>query len=295
VPTDSAALTNNFYEYPWMDEMILAATLEGVNALRLGDGGVPDLLKVSLSTTDANGHRYGPDSREVHDQILRLDRALGAFIDSLYRLRDSSGIIFVLTADHGVTPFPELRPPPAGSPAPRRVSIGAITTRYRNALVAMGVPRSAFLLEESMLMVDREAFVAARVDADSVLRAYTQEILSQPGVARVDDPRALVSRDTVRDPISRRWVKAVPPDLAVERVITLTPGSIWGSPGSAATHGTPYDSDTHVPLIFYGSMFRRGTYPERASVADIAPTLARVLRVLPTERLDGRVLTTILR
>ena len=44
---------------------------------------MPDLLSVSLSTTDAVGHAFGPDSREIHDQVLRVDRWLGAFIDSL--------------------------------------------------------------------------------------------------------------------------------------------------------------------------------------------------------------------
>ena len=77
--------------------------------MNLGRGPQTDLLAVSFSTTDAVGHRFGPDSRELHDQIVRLDRYLGIFIDSLYQLRDSSRIVFALTADHGVAPYPELR------------------------------------------------------------------------------------------------------------------------------------------------------------------------------------------
>src|ERR1051325_6557580 len=76
--------------------------------MKLGAGPHTDLLSVSFSTTDAVGHRYGPDSRELHDQILRLDRYLGAFLDSLYTLRDSSRVVLALTSDHGVSPFPEL-------------------------------------------------------------------------------------------------------------------------------------------------------------------------------------------
>src|SRR5258708_30641016 len=96
------------------------AALEGVNALRLGTGSATDVLAISLSATDYIGHRYGPESREIHDHILRLDRSLGAFIDSLYKLRDSSAIVFALTADHGVTSFPELAPPRAHRNAPIR-------------------------------------------------------------------------------------------------------------------------------------------------------------------------------
>src|SRR5205085_240245 len=97
-----------FTEVPWMDEITAAFALNGVNELKLGLGNGTDVLAMSLSTTDAIGHRYGPDSRELHDQLLRLDRTLGKFLDSLFVLRDSSTIILALSADHGVTPFPGL-------------------------------------------------------------------------------------------------------------------------------------------------------------------------------------------
>ena len=97
-----------------MDQLTLDLALEGVTELGLGTGPQPDLLAVSLSATDAIGHRYGPDSRELHDQILRLDRMLGVFLDSLYTLRDSAGVVIALTADHGVASFPEVNPGGAG-------------------------------------------------------------------------------------------------------------------------------------------------------------------------------------
>ncbi|MEO7361142.1 MAG: alkaline phosphatase family protein, partial [Gemmatimonadaceae bacterium] len=91
-----------FTEMPWMDELTAAFALNGVNELKLGLGNGTDVLAMSLSTTDAIGHRYGPDSRELHDQLLRLDITLGKFLDSLFTLRDSSTIILALSADHGV-------------------------------------------------------------------------------------------------------------------------------------------------------------------------------------------------
>jgi arylsulfatase A-like enzyme len=57
-----------------------------------------------------------------------------------------------------------------------------------------------------------------------------------------------------------------------------------------AEHGAPYDDDAHVPVIFYGPWFRAGRHAERAFVVDMAPTLAQVAGVPPTERVDGRVL-----
>jgi len=58
-----------------------------------------------------------------------------------------------------------------------------------------------------------------------------------------------------------------------------------------AEHGTPYDDDARVPLIFYGAGIRPGRIIERALVVDAAPTLAHVIGITPFERLDGRVLT----
>src|SRR5207245_8282914 len=59
------------------------------------------------STTDYVGHAYGPDSREIHDQVVRLDRYLGRFLEQLFVRYGRNNVLVVLTADHGVTPFPE--------------------------------------------------------------------------------------------------------------------------------------------------------------------------------------------
>jgi predicted AlkP superfamily pyrophosphatase or phosphodiesterase len=104
-PVDAARL---FSEYPAMDSATAQLALDDWR-MGLGRGPQTDILAVSFSTTDAVGHRYGPDSRELHDQIVRLDKYLGMFIDSLYKIRDSTRIVFALTADHGVAPYPELR------------------------------------------------------------------------------------------------------------------------------------------------------------------------------------------
>jgi len=102
LPDDSAAAAAASLATPFMDEIELDLALEGLNALSLGKARQTDVLSISLSATDAIGHGYGQDSREMHDNVLRLDRNLGAFIDSLFKLRDSTRIAFALTADHGV-------------------------------------------------------------------------------------------------------------------------------------------------------------------------------------------------
>ena len=110
VPRDSAAAALSIAAFPFMDEITLRFALAGLKELQLGaTSRRTDVLAISLSTTDAIGHAYGPDSREMHDQILRLDRSLGVFLDSLFKLRDRRRVMVALTADHGMTPLPAIK------------------------------------------------------------------------------------------------------------------------------------------------------------------------------------------
>jgi arylsulfatase A-like enzyme len=272
-----------------MDRFTLDAALEGLQVLQLGRGPQTDILAVSLSATDYVGHRYGPDSREQHDNVLRLDRALGAFIDSLYKVRDSSSIVFALTADHGVTSLPELVAQRANRAAPPRYDLWPAYASLRAGLRQAGVDTTAVMPDGPLVYVDRSAFASAGVDPDPILLRFAQAVRARPGIARVDRVRDLAGRDTVHDAVTRRWLHMIPQDSPVEYVITPREGA-YPVGATIAEHGAPYDDDAHVPVIFYGPWFRAARIADRALVADMAPTLAHVVGVPPTERLDGRVL-----
>jgi predicted AlkP superfamily pyrophosphatase or phosphodiesterase len=287
--TDTLRVASELPNTPWMDRFTLDAALEGLQTLGLGRGPQTDLLAVSLSASDYIGHRYGPDSREQHDNILRLDRALGTFIDSLYRLRDSATIVFALTADHGVQPFPELVAQRAGRPAPARYDLRAPVADLRAALRNASVDTDAVQFDDAVVIVDRMPFERMQVNPDPILARFADAIRRQPGIARVDRVRDLARRDTVRDVITRRWLHMLPPDIPVEYVVTPVRGA-YPRGATSAEHGSPHDDDAHVPVLFYGPGIRAGRIADRALVADMAPTLARLIGVTPTERLDGRVL-----
>lgn len=286
LPADTGRAVVELIFTPWIDELTAAAALAGLRELHLGEGPPTDLLAVSFSAADYVGHRYGPDSREQHDNILRLDRTLGAFIDSLYRLRDSSRIVIALTADHGVTPFPELV---RGARGVLRYDLRPAVEELRSSLRARHVDTSAVTLDGPLVYVDRALFARAGVEPDHLLAHFAEAARRLPGIARVDRVRDLAARDTVHDVVARRWAHMIPLDSPVEWVITPREGA-YPSGATIAEHGTPYDDDAHVPVIFYGPWFRPGRYEERATVADMAPTLAAVVGVPPTEPVDGRVL-----
>ncbi len=276
---DSAQAALAYLGVPSMDSLTLAFALEGVRALGLGSRGVVDLLAVSLSTTDYVGHSYGPDSREIHDQVLRLDRSLGLFLQQLFVRYGSGNVLIVLTADHGVTPFPE-RSRAEGHRDARRVNADSMVATVNAQLdQRAGGP-------------SRGELAGQGVNVDSVVADVAARLRAVPGVARVDRPADLAGKDT-GDVVVRRWLHQVPLNAGVELVATLKPYSIWAYPTLPAitTHGQPSDLDAHVPLIFWGRAIRGGVYGERVNTVDIAPTLARLLGLTPAEPVDGRVLT----
>ena len=290
LPTDTMQAVRSIAEDPRMDWLTLQTALAGLNAMQLGKGPSTDMLAISLSTTDAIGHRYGPDSREIHDQLLRLDRYIGEFLDSLYKVRDSSRIVIALTADHGVQPYPELHF--AGTPgATLRIDTDPVLTPAKRALAARGLDTTrAIDFEYGMLFADSAAFRAAKIPLDSVLTSLAAAARKLPGVARVDRRTDLATADTLRDDIARRWLHALPPSLRVVMLISPKPNVYWKGV-TYATHGSPNDSDARVPILFYGPGFARGvTNTRTVRVVDMAPTLAARIGVTATEKLDGVVL-----
>jgi len=298
LPQDAMRANNLIMSFPYMDELTLDFAWRGVRALGLGAGPQTDVLAVSLSTMDGVGHRWGPDSREVHDHVLRLDRFLGSFLDSLVALRGADRIVLALTSDHGVAPIPETRSTFDDNRKAMRVmmddfdpAMGVLEKRVAQAKL----PAEAFSFDGDVLSVDRSTLPPHGARAlPGIAEAFAKAARRVKGVMRADVIDRLAKTDTVRDDIGRRWLHNYRPGGEVLVAVTLTPTSYRGNAG-AATHGTPHDYDARVPIIFWGSPFVPGRRMENIRVVDIGPTLAEVAGVRPLEKLDGVSLKTIIK
>lgn len=286
IPADSLQAAVWLRATPFVDEVTVALALDGVRALGLGAGPQTDLLAVSLSATDAVNHRLGPDSREAHDQVLRDDRVIGILLDSLFKMRDPSRVVVVLSADHGFTTIPELAPATVNPHPVRGVSLAPALAVARARMKLLKVDTAAIELDWQVVLLDRAAFKRANADPAVIIKVFEDAAKAIPGIRRVDRLADLFKADTVHDPIARRWTHQFPPGSNVELVATLTSGSLWASP-LVASHGSPYDIDSNVPIVFYGSGIAPGKYRDFVRTVDIAPTLAALLGVKPAEKLDG--------
>lgn len=293
LPSDRETGTFLFREFPWMDEATVDFALAGVEALELGTGPGTDLLSVSLSTLDGVGHSYGPGSRELHDQLLRTDLALGRLIDSLYSLRDPESIVFVLGSDHGVTPMPELNIP-GTDPNRGRVDFRPVFESAWIRMLLAGVSPSALRFDSGVITLDRSALHQRQMNGDSLITALRSSLLRLPGVIRVDRVGELAGMAARGDNIGRKWFQSIPEGSNSELTVTMKEGYyFWET--REATHGTVYDLDSRIPVFFMGSMFKPGRYTDSVRSVDIAPTLAAALGVKPTERVDGEVIQSVLR
>lgn len=297
MPTDAFAATNMLISFPFMDELTLDFAWRGVREMQLGQRGHTDLLSVSLSTTDAVGHRWGPESREMHDHLLRLDLALGQFIDSLTTLLGEDRVIIALTSDHGVAPSPDMRSTQVDNTGAKRVMLDDFDAAIRASAIRASqarFPLEALDFDGFTMTADRSVVRGRDRDIRNIADAFAKSARSVPGVLRVDLIDDLAKADTLQDPIARRWLHMFRPGGDVAAVVTLEPYSVFGN-GNVATHGSPHDYDAHVPLILWGEPFRAARLDGVVRVVDLAPTLAAVLGVRVTEKVDGRVLPQALR
>lgn len=281
---DSAAL--RMPSYPWMDSLIFALALEGVRELDLGSRpGHTDLLTVSLSTTDAVGHAFGPDSREIHDMLLRLDRWLGWFMDSLETMVPGREIVYSLGADHGVQSFTEFSAA-HGTPGAERVWMADMARALNQEYRARYHVDFDFEFDSGILSADVDALRARGVNVDSLSRALAREAGRRPGVARVFTPATLKQApDTDREAVL--WRHSLPPEHGWLFAGVLKPGYTWQSSGGWANHGSTAVLDVTIPLAIWGTGVRPGHYDRPVRSVDLGPTLAQLIGVRATQPVDG--------
>ena len=273
--------------YPWMDSLTLDLALEGVDRLGMGRRGRPDVLVVGLSATDNIGHAYGPDSRELHDQLLRVDHWLGWFLDSLATRVPADRTVLVLTADHGVVPFPEVALH-AGRPA-GRVSVSELVRGAHQDLIARWGSGFSLGFDSGLLEADVTALRSRGVNLDSLSEALATAARRVPGVARVYTPRSLrAAPPTDRQAVL--WRRALPNWVGWLLCLVAEPGFMFSEQTGLTTHGTTNPDDVQVPIAFLGAGIHPGVYERAVSTVDIAPTLAALLGVKPAGKLDGRVI-----
>lgn len=271
---DDVALNRWFAGTPMKDEALVAFARRAVEVERLGADDITDYLSIAFDSTDSVGHSFGWRSVEYLDALLRIDRSLGEFLDYLEAKIGKDGYVLALSADHGVADFPET----TGKRRITTTEIDAALDRVE-ALAANYKGDAAKLPEQIAQELEASDFIAA---------AYTEADLA----AASNDPYAHLYRRSFRPgltPDFPLWTakESRPHHPARYGVIVrFVEGAIFDA--APAVHGSPYDYDREVPIVFYGANVKRGRSDRPIATVDVAPTLAEIagLKLLPNA--DGK-------
>jgi predicted AlkP superfamily pyrophosphatase or phosphodiesterase len=281
---------------PFGIEITLDAARLMVAEEQLGQDEFPDVLTINLSSNDYVGHAFGPGSLEVEDMTYRTDRMLGEFVDFVNERMQGRPWLFVLTADHGVAPIPErtarLKIAAQRDPLVLDSKLGPgsahqmLEAHLREKLNIKepehGLVR-AVLESQVYLREDHPALKgAAFAEAQRLTRDW---LLAQPRVAAAITREQILSGG-LNGPLEKALRLSFHPRRSGDVLFCLEPYDIEGS--IAATHGSPWDYDTHVPLLVLEqgksaatSRVPVGRCQRLVSPACIAPTLAVLLHVPP--------------
>lgn len=285
------ALYSAVYGSPFGNDLLVALAERALTAERLGQRGVTDLLTVSLSSNDSVGHTYGPDSPEVHAITVATDAALGRLFAKVDALVGLDRTLVVLTADHGVSPVPEVLAE-AKMPGGRMTSASLFGPIEKALVERFGAGKWILATAGSSPYLNHALIADQELDAADVRRVAAAAAAAVPHVARVYTRDQILRGDVPLDTIGRRVLRSYSAERSGDLEIILDP--YWIRSGSGTTHGTPYVYDAHVPIVFMGPGIRAGQYHQTVAVNDIAPTVATLIGVQIPSGSDGRVLTEML-
>lgn len=263
---------------PFGNQLLAEFAVAAIEGEHLGEGPNPDLLCVSFSSIDACGHKFGPYSQEVQDVTLRLDRQLGEFLKLLDKKFGIANVAIVLTADHGVAPTAEFASE-QGLDAQRNDSVALVGELLAKLTERFG--ETKFLLTpriiDNNLYFNHDALRERHIAPEDVA-SFIREWALSSGKFQAAYTRWQLLDGRTPGVIGQRVFNGYNAERSGDIVLVPKAYTLPAAKGGT-THGTPYSYDTHIPVIFYGSEFRRGRYADEFYITDIAPTLCAALGV----------------
>lgn len=281
---------------PYGDAFVLEFAHQLILSEQLGKDEHTDVLTIGLSAADIIGHHFGPNSYEVLDYYSKMDRYLASFIERLDNTVGKDNYIVVLTSDHGVAAMPEYLAD-QGVDAKR---IDAVQFETDLAAINKSLKNQFSIDQDIILKADYggiepnfEALGFAHHNTEDVLYELTNQLEKLDYIAGAYNfldvydtlcAKAFITqiRNSHRDEFGY-FIKLVPKE---NYLIDM------GANGT--THGSPYDYDTHVPLLIKQPNTTGKKITQRVQTVDIVPTILEMLGIATQENFDGKSLSPLL-
>jgi len=282
---------------PAFDPLALDFAADVAAARGLGRGTATDLLAVSLSSTDFIGHRYGNGGAEMCVQMHALDAALGSFLAKLDAM--SGPYVVVLTADHGAIDAAE-RSAEKGVAAERIDAAGLMSALNHHLEKVLDIPYEPIVGDDpQQIFINtppdpafhakvRDAAVAWLKDQPQVAQVFTADQIAAAAPAPGTSVEALS--------LAERFHESYDAERSGDIIVAFKQYATLGVPraegDNVAGHGSPWDYDRRVPILFWWPGLAAQGRSEPIETVDIAPTLA-ALAGIPTPPVDGHCLAAV--
>ncbi len=247
----------------------------------LGADTIPDFLAVSFSSTDYVGHIFGPSSLEGEENIIRLDRTLAdlfSYIDQQIGLENT---LIVLSADHGAPEAP-------GYLNSLGIPANYVDPKSWDKAPAIEALKSRFNIGEELietyfqpyLYLNRSIIEENGLDQAEVEATVAAEVEKMPGVAYAISSTAIRAGNLPVTPVIQKIMNNFHPKRSGEIYIVFKANYFINDMDGlivAAVHGSPWQYDTHVPIMFAGPGIQAQRVSREVHAVDIARTLAEIL------------------
>ncbi len=267
---------------------LLSLAREAVAQYHLGEDDVPDLLALSISTTDYVGHVYGPQSWEYIDALVRIDRELGAFLRELERDRR---VAVLITSDHGAAPLPEASRA-RGIDAHRLIPDEVVARLNAAVTQELGPGDWIATYEPPLVYLTPAAEVAEH--RDQAIASIRGALADMPGVHAAYDVRRALTWSPAAEGKRGAVRRSIPLTTDGDVFVLLSEYSIASADmpvGAGTSHGSPWPHDTDVPVVFWGPGVEGGGVIE--DIVDhraVAPTLASLCGIAPPPSMTAAAL-----
>jgi predicted AlkP superfamily pyrophosphatase or phosphodiesterase len=264
-------------ETPFSDSFTTDFAIRLIEKEGLGKDEVPDYLSICYSATDYIGHRFGPSSVETADAILRLDKNIETLLTYLNDSLGKKNILIYFTSSHGVSEIPAIMKDiriPAGYFNQNQAL--QLLRSYLNAVYGEGDWVKGF--SERQIFLNRSLIEDARIPIEDVQKKTARFMIQFTGVASAYPYFAFEANDFGNGHL-RKIVNNFSPQRSGDIIVTLNPGWVEKEGDQLTNHNSPYEYDSHVPLIWYGWTINRATVMRKVNMTDIAATLSSLCRV----------------
>lgn len=277
---------------PFANTLTKDFAIQAIQAEKLGKHSVTDMLTVSFSATDYVGHQFAPNSIEVEDTYLRLDKDLAELLTFLDSWIGKNQVLLFLTADHGAMESPAYL-------ASLRIPSGTIKEKELNAAIGKRLQDKYgqnLLLDYSnqQVFLDYKKIASLELSATEVTDTVADFLMSFNGVAATVNKNVLNSSSFTAG-INHYIQLGYHPQRSGDVIVTYAPGWIEADKSTGTTHGSGYNYDTHVPLLWYGWKIATGQSLQAVEITDIATTLALLLEMQAPNGSFGKALPLLIK